>query len=44
MEEYRYWRNLVKKILNAKEKRKRDEVNEKLENFRGKNEKEYLRN
>ena len=41
VKEYKYWRSLVRKILNAKKKRKRDEMNEKLENLRGKDEKMY---
>ena len=34
-------KNVVKRIINAKKKRKRDELNERLEKFRGKDEKQY---
>eukprot|EP00456_Euglypha_rotunda_P005867 TRINITY_DN1099_c0_g1_i2.p1 TRINITY_DN1099_c0_g1~~TRINITY_DN1099_c0_g1_i2.p1 ORF type:complete len:293 (-),score=18.34 TRINITY_DN1099_c0_g1_i2:887-1765(-) len=43
VEDYRYWRNIVKRILNKKRKRKQQVVNEKLEKFRGKDEKKFWR-
>ena len=42
VEEYKYWRSLVRKMVNAKKKKKRVDMNERLENFRGKDEKMYL--
>ena len=42
VEEYRWWRNKVKKILRAKKKRNQ-ETNKKLEKLRGSKEKEYWR-
>jgi len=41
VEEYKKTREKVKKILRKKEKRRQQEKNEKLENFRGRNEREY---
>ena len=41
--QYTSFKNLVKRIINAKKKRKREEINEKLERFRGKDEKQYWR-
>ena len=41
VEEYKNWRRLVKKMVIAKKKRRQREINEKLANFRGTNEKEY---
>ena len=40
---YRYWRNKVKKIQNAKKQRRRQEINQELENFCCKDEKKYWR-
>ena len=39
--QYRGVKNLIKRIVNAKKKRKREDLNEKLESFRGKDEKQY---
>src|SRR5690348_5193255 len=41
--EYKYWRRLAKKISNAKKRRRQQERNDKLESFRGRNEREYWR-
>ena len=41
VEEYKKTREKVKKILRKKEKRRQQEKNEKLEIFRGRNEREY---
>ena len=41
VEEYRKWRTIVKKILDAKRKRKQQEISERLEEFRGRDEKRY---
>ena len=43
VEEFREWRQVVKRIVVAKKKRKQQEINEKLENFGGRDEKEYWR-
>ena len=43
VKEYKKVRQMVKRIVAAKKNRKQREMNEKLENFKGKNEKEYWR-
>jgi hypothetical protein len=43
VDNYRYWRGRVRKMLNAKRKRMQQQMNEKLESFKGKNEKAYWR-